>query len=188
MNADAILKRIEQDARQSAEATMDDARKRAEALSAAGVKSFPRGRTRRWAQARKDALALDDRLQRMAELDARKALLAEKRRVLDEAFALALEKMRKMPAARAKEFALRTLLESAQGDETVAADKDSAWLDDAFIAEANKALAASGREGKLTLSNEKKGLGGGFLLARRRHGSELFLPGRALGAQAGAGG
>ena len=108
--------------------------------------------------------AVEQALQRMAELDARKALLAEKRRVLDEAFALALEKMRKMPAARAKEFALRTLLESAQGNETVVADQDSAWLDDAFIAEANKALAASGREGKLTLSDEKKALGGGFLL------------------------
>ena len=164
MNADAILKRIEQDARQSAEATMDDARKRAEALSAARREKLSQEDEAAMAQARKDALALDDRLQRMAELDARKALLAEKRRVLDEAFALALEKMRKMPAARAKEFALRTLLESAQGDETVVADQDSAWLDDAFIAEANKARAASGREGKLTLSNEKKALGGGFLL------------------------
>ena len=112
MNADAILKRIEQDARQSAEATMDDARKRAEALSAARREKLSQEDEAAMAQARKDALALDDRLQRMAELDARKALLAEKRRVLDEAFALALEKMRKMPAARATEFALRTLLES----------------------------------------------------------------------------
>ena len=164
MNADTILKRIEQDARQSAEATMDDARKRAEALSAARREKLSQEDEAAMARARKDALALDDRLQRMAELDARKALLAEKRRVLDEAFALALEKMRKMPAARAKEFALRTLLESAQGDETVVADQDSSWLDDAFIAEANKALAASGREGNLTLAHEKQALGGGFLL------------------------
>ena len=104
MNADAILKRIEQDARQSAEATMDDARKRAEALSAARREKLSQEDEAAMAQARKDALALDDRLQRMAELDARKALLAEKRRVLDEAFALALEKMRKMPAARAMTF------------------------------------------------------------------------------------
>ena len=34
MNADAILKRIEQDARQAAEATMNDARKRAETVAA----------------------------------------------------------------------------------------------------------------------------------------------------------
>lgn len=164
MNADAILKRIEQDARQSAEETICDARKRAQALDAARREKLSQENEAATAQAYKDAQALDDRMQRMAELDARKALLAEKRKVLDEAFALALEKMRKMPAAKAKEFALRTLMECAQGDETVVADKDSAWLDEAFIAEANRALSAAGREGKLKLSDEKKALGGGFLL------------------------
>ena len=188
MNADAILKRIEQDARQSAEATMDDARKRAEALSAARREKLSQEDEAAMAQARKDALALDDRLQRMAVLDARKALLAEKRRVLDEAFALALEKMRKMPAARAKEFALRTLLESAQGDETVVADKDSAWLARRVYRGSQQGAGRLRPRRKADPLEREKGAGRRVPADPRRHGSELFLPGRALGAQAGAGG
>ena len=117
-------------------------------------------------RARKDALALDDRMQRMAELDARKALLREKRVVLDEAFALALKKMQDMPAAKAKRYALSVLLDVARGDETLIADVDFAWCNAAFVREANQALVAAGREGKLRLSEEKRALGGGFLLVR----------------------
>ena len=108
----------------------------------------------------------DDRMQRMAELDARKALLREKRVVLDEAFALALKKMQAMPAAQAKRYAMAVLLDVARGDETLIADADSTWCDAAFVREANAALAAAGREGKLRLSGEKRALGGGFLLVR----------------------
>lgn len=166
MNADAILKRIEQDARQAAEATMNDARKRAETVAASWQEKLSKEDAEAMERARKDALALDDRMQRMAELDARKALLADKRTVLDEAFALALEKMQAMPANKARAFALKMLLASARGDETVVADSQCMWLDASFIDEANRALKAAGREGRLTLSAEKKQLGGGFLLAR----------------------
>ena len=139
-------------------------------------------------RARKDALALDDRMQRMAELDARKALLREKRIVLDEAFALALKKMQAMPAAQAKRYAMAVLLDAARGDETLIADADSAWCDAAFVREANVALAAAGREGKLRLSGEKRALGGGFLLVRGGMEVKLLLRGRHCGAPSGAGG
>lgn len=164
MNADAILKRIEQDARQAAEETLNEAKARAEAIKASYEKKLHAADEAALEQARRDSLALDDRMQRMAELDARKALLADKRAVLDEAFAAALRKMQAMPANKAKAFGLKVLLEAAGGNETVVADKDSAWCDEAFVAEANKALAAAGRAGKLTLSAEKQALGGGFLL------------------------
>lgn len=166
MNADAILKRIEQDARSAAETTLNDARKRAEATAAAWKEKLDKEDAEAMERARKDALALDDRMQRMAELDARKALLADKRRVLDEAFALALEKMQAMPANKAKAFALKMLLASARGDETVVPDADCKWLDITFIDDANKALRAAGRTGRLSLANETRQLGGGFLLTR----------------------
>lgn len=171
MNADAILKKIEQDARQTADAVKGDARARADAVVAAYQKKASQEDQAALERARKDALALDDRMQRMAELDARKALLAEKRAVLDEAFAGALKKMQAMPAQRAKGFAMDMLLSAARGDETVVADAQSAWCDAAFVAEANQALKAAGREGALTLAPEKAALGGGFLL--KGHGLEI---------------
>ncbi len=166
MNADAILKRIEQEARQAADAALSEARARADALQASCQTKLAQEDEAAMERARKDALALDDRMQRMAELDARKALLREKRIVLDEAFALALKKMQAMPAAQAKRYAMAVLLDAARGDETLIADADSAWCDAAFVREANVALAAAGREGKLRLSGEKRALGGGFLLVR----------------------
>lgn len=166
MNADAILKRIEQDARQAADAALSEARARADALQASCQTKLAQEDQAALERARKDALALDDRMQRMAELDARKALLREKRAVLDEAFTLALKKMQAMPAAKAKRYAMGVLLDAARGDETLIADKDSPWCDAAFVREANQALTAAGREGKLRLSEEKKALGGGFLLVR----------------------
>lgn len=166
MNADAILKRIEQEARQAADAALSEARARADALQASCQTKLAQEDEAAMERARKDALALDDRMQRMAELDARKALLREKRVVLDEAFALALKKMQAMPAAQAKRYAMAVLLDVARGDETLIADADSTWCDAAFVREANAALAAAGREGKLRLSGEKRALGGGFLLVR----------------------
>lgn len=167
MNADAILKKIEQDARQSADAIRRDAQARADAAAAAYHEKARREDLAALERARKDALALDDRMQRMAELDARKALLAAKREVLDEAFSMALQKMQAMPEKQAKRFAMGMLLSAARGDETLVADAGSAWCDDAFVADANRALKEAGREGKLTLSAEKASLGGGFLLKSR---------------------
>lgn len=164
MNADAILKRIEQDARQAADATLNEAKVRAEAVKASFEQKIAKADQDALKRAKEDAVAMDDRMQRMAELDARKALLAEKRAVLNEAFAAALKKLQQMPAAKAKQFGIRMLLEAARGDEIIVADEKSAWCDEAFVAEANKALAAAGKKDALKLSAEKKALGGGFLL------------------------
>ncbi len=166
MNAQPILARIEQDARDAAAGLLRDAQSRAEALRNASEQRIETGREAAMEQARKDALALDDRMQRMAKLDARKALLAAKRTVLDEAFARALAKMRAMPDKDARAFGLAQVLEAAQGDETLVPDTGAKWCDQAFVDEANAALKNAGKNGQIALSKETRALGGGFLLLR----------------------
>ena len=166
MNAQPILNRIEQDARQTAAAMLRDAQARADAVHRAAEEKIEAERERTLEQARRDALDMDDRMQRMARLDGRKALLAAKRQVLDEAFAGALDKLRAMPAPQARAFGLRLLLEAAHGDEQVVADEQSAWCDEAFIQEATDLLSKAGRPARLTLAAQSRALGGGFALLR----------------------
>ena len=114
---------------------------------------------------------------RMAELDQRKALLAAKRAVMDEAFDLALEKMIAMPAAQARAYNLKLLCTLARGgDQLVVGTPAPAWLDDSFLEEANRALEQAG--GGLTLSPDQPALKGGFVL--RREGMELNCSYEAL--------
>lgn len=166
MNAQSILTRIEQDAREAAAQILRDARAKADAMQKASEAKIERERSEALEQARREALELDDRMQRMAKLDVRKALLAAKRQVLDEAFAKALSKLQAMPDGDAKAFGMRLLLGAAQGDERVVPDEASAWCDAAFIKEANAKLTEAGRPGGLTLAPETRKLGGGFVLLR----------------------
>ena len=166
MNAQGILTRIEQDAREAAATILRDAQAKAEDMRAASDKKIETERAAAMEQARQDALALDDRMQRMAKLDARKELLAAKRDVLDEAFARALDKMAAMPEDKARAFGLAMLIDSAAGDETLVPDAASAWCDQSFVDAANAALKQAGKPGDIKLSGEKRNLGGGFILQR----------------------
>ena len=164
MNGQSILIRIEQDAQVAAAALLKEAQEKAEAIRKASELRIEQERSAVMERARRDAMELDDRMQRMARLDARKKQLKAKREVLDEAFAKALAKLRAMPEAEARAFGLALLLRAAKGDETIVADGASAWCDQAFVGTANAALVKAGRPGNLALSPEKRPLGGGFVL------------------------
>lgn len=166
MNAQGILTRIEQDAREAAASMLREAQAKAGELRASSDSKIAKDREATIEQARLDAIATDDRMQRMAKLDARKELLAAKRDVLDEAFVRALDKMAAMPDEQARAFGLGMLLDAATGDETLIPDTMSAWCDQRFVDMANEALAKAGKASGIKLSNEKRQLGGGFVLAR----------------------
>lgn len=172
MNAQAILDKILQDAKESASATLRDADDRAKEMEAAADKRIAAARAKTEAQARQDAEAATARMQRMAELDERKLLLADKRRMMDRAFELALAKMKAMPAKQARAFLLDALTELAEGGETliVGADNDG-WMDDRFLQDANAALAAKGKTAALTLGSEKRKGVSGLILAK--HDTEI---------------
>lgn len=172
MNAQAILDKILQDAKESVSATLRDADDRAKEMEAAADKRIAAARAKTEAQARQDAEAATARMQRMAELDERKLLLADKRRMMDRAFELALAKMKAMPAKQARAFLLDALTELAEGGETliVGADNDG-WMDDQFLQDANAALAAKGKTAALTLGSEKRKGVSGLILAK--HDTEI---------------
>lgn len=179
MNAQAILDKILEDAKENASAVLKDANDRAGAMRKATEERIATARTRTQAQAQEDAKAAAVRMERMAELDERKLLLRDKREMMGRAFDLALKKMQAMPPKQAREFLLATLTELADGDEqlVVGAQSDG-WMDASFLAQANAALTAAGKPGKLTLAKEKRPGVSGVILAR--HDTEIHCTYQAL--------
>ena len=106
MNAQAIVSKIEQDARDTAGQLRADAQAKAEALKAASREKINAMHQTMLSQAGKDSESLEQRLLRMAELDDRKDLLGMKRTLIDEAFAMAGEKLKNAPAGEETFFLL----------------------------------------------------------------------------------
>lgn len=168
MNAQAILAKIEEDAKAGAEKTLDDARAKAEALKAASREKLEGMHATMLSQAERDSAAMEQRMQRMAELDDRKELLAKKRTLMDEAFTLAGKKLVAAPAGGKRAFFLKQIEQCASGGETLIIGAEGAeWFDDGFAADANAALKKAGKKADLTLAQEKRAGCTGVILAAK---------------------
>lgn len=167
MNANAIQEKILSDARSGASDIMRDANDKAARLRDEAEKRMAAARSRLMMQASEDAEATRLRMERMEELEERKRLLSDKRALIDEAFAQALDKLEAMPSAQACAFLLTEAAAVAEGDETVIlGSKHPGWFDDKFLADLNALLQKQGKPGKLTLSNEKRDGETGLILAK----------------------
>lgn len=167
MNAQAILDKILEDAKETASATLRDANDRAAEMKRSTDAKIAAAREQMEKRAAQDAAAAADRMARMAELDERKRLLADKRTMMDRAFEMALQRLEAMPPKKARAFLLSTLVELAEGGEEiiVGADNDG-WMDQSFLKEANAALVSAGKPGGLTLSGERRSGVSGLILAK----------------------
>ena len=115
----------------------------------------------------KNAKAADQREERLvstAQMEARKVILAAKQDVVEEAYALALEKLCTMPEDKYITVLSDLLVQaSASGtEEAVFSAKDRPGVGKAAVEKAN---AASGKH--LTLSDQTADIRGGFILKDR---------------------
>jgi V/A-type H+/Na+-transporting ATPase subunit E len=157
MNAEAILEKIEQDSLATASQTLDDAHKKVESLKAESREKIGEMHRSMLAQAERDGDALAQRMRRMAELNDRKELLGKKRALIDEAFALAAQKLADAPAGEKRAFFTHQIVRYATGNETLVIGANRAdWFDSAFLAEVNAALQKAGKPGVLTLAPERR--------------------------------
>jgi V/A-type H+-transporting ATPase subunit E len=101
-----------------------------------------------------------------ARMDIAKQLLAEKRKILDEVFEQAQNRLKKLPDAEFRKLMTKLMLDAVEaGDEEVIVDKNEARIDDKFISQINQQLGPE-KKGKLKLSSERENLGAGFILKR----------------------
>lgn len=102
-----------------------------------------------------------ERLVSAAQMEARKAALAAKQEMVEKAYALALEKLCRLPEERYTEVLASLLIQASSTgrEEVVLSEKDRKRVGEAAVAKANK---DGGK--KLTLSKETRDIPGGFIL------------------------
>ena len=106
MDVQGILNKIAADARQAASAVLADAQKRADDLRAKSEEQLAAQRRAMEAKAETDGREMEGRMLRMAELEEKKARLAVKRQVMDEAFLQATDRLRRLPDQEKRAFFL----------------------------------------------------------------------------------
>ncbi|MBK5093412.1 MAG: V-type ATP synthase subunit E [Actinobacteria bacterium] len=173
MPLEQLIARIMNDARESAEEIMSSAvLERSRVLREAEVKAEQTYRSvfeveRRAAEGEKEKIVAAE------ALEARKELLKEKRAIIEEAFDRAMERLTNLPDDEYVELLERMMVEAAgdSGGEVIMSPGDRERLGAEVVERANRKLAAAGKKGSLTLSDETREIFSGFVL--RRGGVEM---------------
>ena len=157
MNAEAILTKIEEDAREAAAKLQSDAETKVAEMKAASREKVETMQCAMLSQAEKDSAEQQERLWRMASLDERKSFLAQKRQLIEETFTLARQKLAGAPADKRRDFFRGQILSCSNGMErlVVGAEHDD-WFDDLFVNEVNQALSEAGKRGELTAEMQRR--------------------------------
>jgi V/A-type H+-transporting ATPase subunit E len=164
--AQRIISRIMADAGTAAESARKEAAAKAAAIVTAAQENAAARRERILEQAAKEAAGQKRRIIGVAQLEARKELLAAKQQLIEEAFQQSLHELSDLNVD-AYQAVLRDLLLAVveTGNETVfLSPRDRERIPACFWEEINQALKAAGKEGQLTLSGETRAIRGGFIL------------------------
>ncbi len=167
MNAQAILERIESDAKDAASAIVNDAKERVAALNAQAEDKLSVMRDDTQKKAALEGEELEQRMYRMDELENRKLLLSAKRAQIDRAFDMALAKLKAMPSEQAAAFFKSVVLPLCEGTEEIVIGSDNEkWFSEEFVSDLNKALVANGKKGELKWNGQKRSQVTGIILSR----------------------
>ena len=109
-----------------------------------------------------------DSMDRIAQMEAKKGVLALKQEMVSRSFELAREKLVSLPAAEYSELLARLAAEAAvTGEEELVLNaRDKKAVGKAAVKAANEKLAAQGKKAALVLSGETGNFAGGLLLRR----------------------
>jgi len=168
MEADQVIEKILADAKAEAEKIITAAREREAAEQAKIDEQMAEFKKQTQILARKAAEAKKLHLLSAARMEIAKEFLAEKRKILDEVFEQAHEQLLNLPDDQYLQLMTNMMLKAVEtGDEEVIVDKDESRIDHEFIKQINRQLGP-GYKGNLRLSDERRDLGGGFILRRGR--------------------
>lgn len=106
------------------------------------------------------------RHQTIAELDARKAILAAKEELIEDTFTQAIARLQEMDTQSYTELMSAMLLAVTQTgtEEIIVSAADKPRFSPELLAQVNQELTLLGKEGSLTLAEETRETKGGFIL------------------------
>ena len=161
--ADALIGRILADAQAEADTALADADKEAERIALIAKDECFRTENETELRTKRLNDAAQEKSRTNAALDSRKYALKVKRALIDEAFALAAERMEQKSDAERSALIKALLIREAEGGETIIpAARDEANVK-SVLAEVNAALAQSSRA-PLTIAPADADITGGFIL------------------------
>jgi len=160
---DKITQRITEDIDREIAGIQAQAQEQADAITAEYAARTEKESGAIRARGQAAAAEREERLTSMAQMEAKKALLAAKQEMLTRAFDLALNQLCSMPEADyVKLLADLAVKASVTGEESVIlSQKDHDRIGSAVVAAANEAL---GSKGKLTLAEQTRPIMGGLIL------------------------
>lgn len=161
--ADALIGRILADAQAEADTALADADKEAERIALIAKDECFRTENETELRTKRLNDAAQEKSRTNAALDSRKYALKVKRALIDEAFALAAERMEQKSDEERSALIKALLIREAEGGEMIIpAARDEANAK-SVLAEVNAALAETGRA-PLTMGQAAAGINGGFIL------------------------
>ncbi len=164
--AEKLKEKIIAEAEAQAQRVLQEARQRAAAIVARGEKEGAARRDSLIAQAREQAEEKKRRALTIAELEARKQILAAKEELIEDTFNQALARLQSLERREYQELLFPMILAAAQhGDEEIIVSPGRQdCFDGPFLDRLNEALRRQGKKGQLTLAAETRPLQGGFVL------------------------
>ena len=157
-----ITSRIEAEAQADIDRVLTEAKAQASDITKKFQAQASAERAEQSARNEKAAAEREDRLVSVAQMEARKVTLAAKQEMVDKAYALALEKLQKLPEKQAVQVLSGLLVQAApngRGSVVFSAD-DRERVGAAAVKKANETLNG----GALTLAEETRPICGGFIL------------------------
>ncbi|MFB0525125.1 MAG: V-type ATP synthase subunit E [Phycisphaerae bacterium] len=166
MEAEQVVEKILSDAGAEAEKIKNQAQEKEAAEQAKLDEQLAEYNKQTEIVAQKAAKAKRLHLLSAARMEIAKELLTEKRKILDEVFARARKLLLNLPDDQYRQLMTNLMLKAVEtGDEEVIVDKNENRIDQDLINQVNEQLRSNGK-GNLRLADERRDLGGGFILRR----------------------
>ena len=114
-----------------------------------------------------EAALRHERLKSVAELEAKKQILAEKQSIMDKTFKLAEKRLAELPETEYVALLARLAAQSSQtGEEMlIFSENDRARIGKSVVTAANKLLSAENKRAYLELSEDTREIDGGVILS-----------------------
>ena len=175
MGAEEVIEKILADAKAEAERIKKEADDKKAAEQAKLNEQLDEYKEQTETISRKAAEDKKAHLLAAARMEIAKEYLAEKRKLLDEVFEQARERLQLLPDTEYDKLMTKLMLDAVEtGDEEVIIDEKDKRIDHEFIKQVNSRLGPNSKA-NLKLSKEKQKLGGGFILRRGKIKNNVSL-------------
>lgn len=164
MKAEAILNKIDEDAKDLSSEILNEAKTKVNQMQINSNKKIADLEAKAQAQVQADANQIRKQMQSISELEFKKEVLQQKRLLIDKSFEEALVKLRNLPLEQIKQKVVEVILDQAEGGQTISiGEVCPQWFNNDVLNSINEKLKAEGKEALTNSGNTVKNCVGAVL-------------------------